>query len=239
MEIIIDSPKYGLHIILIDDEDYEKIYEYQWHVKKRDNIFYAYSTIWDKKNKKFISIIMHRLIFGLTDSKIQIDHINHNGLDNRKENLRICSNQQNQYNQRPQRNTISKYKGVSKNGKYFSASIKTKLIGYFDKEEDAARAYNIKAKELFGEFAYLNDIDNWKDFDIEKNKRYKSSSSKYHSVSWDEKNKKWYAYIHHNGKMKNLGRFDTELEAALAYNKAALELKGDKAKLNKIEETDK
>jgi group I intron endonuclease len=67
-------------------------------------------------------------------------------------------------------------------------------------------------------------------------KRIKNSSSRYVGVSYDKKNKKWAASIQWNGKRLHLGRFNTELEAALAYNAKALELYGSRAKLNIIEE---
>jgi hypothetical protein len=90
------------------------------------------------------------------------DHINHNGLDNRRANLRLCTPQQNSFNQRPRRNSTSIYKGVSWNSEVrkWKAEIKhngrTISIGYFEKEQDAAIAYDDYAAELFGEFAWLN-----------------------------------------------------------------------------------
>ncbi len=95
-----------------------------------------------------------------------IDHINHNGLDNRKANLRAVSMTQNNWNRRKQRGEFtSRYKGVhfdKESGKWGS-SIKCKgkqiIIDWFDDEVSAAKAYDKKAKELFGEYAYLNFPD--------------------------------------------------------------------------------
>jgi len=112
--------------------------------------------------EKRSTIKMHRIIMN-TPSFLKTDHINHDGLDNRKVNLRICSSQQNCMNAIPF--GAIKYKGVSvlyknKSGKVYEANIrfdriKTR-IGIFKDPVLAAKAYDIKAKELFGEFAYLN-----------------------------------------------------------------------------------
>ena len=107
---------------------------------------------------------MHRLILGLTDPKIFTDHKDHNGLNNQRENLRKSTNQQNQFNQLPRGGT-SIYRGVikRKNRKgvwisNISISGKSIFVGYFKSEKKAALAYNKKAIELHGEFAYLNKL---------------------------------------------------------------------------------
>lgn len=88
------------------------------------------------------------------------DHINGNGLDNRRHNLRIATNAQNNYNRRPK----YQFKGVffrPKNNKYVAQIMfkrKTFYLGIFELAEDAASVYNEKAKELFGKFAWLNKI---------------------------------------------------------------------------------
>ena len=108
--------------------------------------------------------IMHRIILGLTDRTIHVDHIDHNGLNNRRSNLRECSSQQNRFNVRSRRGT-SKFKGVwwDKNRRVWRAGIKkdkrNREIGSFSTEEEAALAYNEAAIRLFGEFAHLNVID--------------------------------------------------------------------------------
>jgi len=105
---------------------------------------------------------MHQEIMGAVEGKI-INHINHNGLDNRKANLRFATIQQNTWNQRKSRgNYNSRYKGVawSKSRKKWRARItcngKVTYIGYFDDEKAAAMAYDVRAKELFGDYAVLN-----------------------------------------------------------------------------------
>jgi hypothetical protein len=106
---------------------------------------------------------MHRIILNAPPHLV-VDHINHNGLDNRKANLRLCTVAQNNQNTRPHANPnkLSKYKGVSldKNRNLYIALIhrnkKNYYLGRFKNETDAAKAYDKKAAELFGEFAYLN-----------------------------------------------------------------------------------
>jgi hypothetical protein len=106
---------------------------------------------------------MHRVIMNAPADRF-VDHKHGEGLDNRKENLRIVTCAQNQYNRRKMttRQTSSKYKGVyfRKNYKKYCAQIRYKgkrmHLGYFDNETDAAKAYDEAAKKLFGEFARLN-----------------------------------------------------------------------------------
>jgi hypothetical protein len=159
-EIIIDSPKHGQKIILVDAEDYERLIVHKWTIAKKWNTFYAYS--W--KGKKWASNqLMHRFILGITDPQIIIDHKDRNGLNNQKDNLRIATPSQSSINRKYSHGS-SKYVGVSKNkeSNKWVASIKKDgvrtHIGMFEKEEDAAIAYNKKAVELHGDFANLNQF---------------------------------------------------------------------------------
>lgn len=115
---------------------------------------------------------MHRMIMEKVHGDISgyyVDHINHNSVDNRRENLRLCTMAENLRNSRKlDRSTSSRYKGVcymisSKRKKRWIAYIeiekgKRKYLGYFHTETEAALAYNQAASEYFGEFANLNDI---------------------------------------------------------------------------------
>lgn len=94
-----------------------------------------------------------------------IDHKDHNGLNNQRSNLRICTYEQNQYNRKKCRKKCSSiYKGIywHKRDKKWIAKIRVNneriCIGYFNDEIEAARAYDIKAKELFREFACPNFV---------------------------------------------------------------------------------
>ncbi len=105
---------------------------------------------------------MHREIIDVPEGWF-VDHINHNGLDNRKANVRPATPADNARNARyPRRNTSSKYRGLwyNKKKKRWRAQItlnnKKKQIGYFKNEIDAAKAYDKAAKKYFGDFAILN-----------------------------------------------------------------------------------
>jgi len=146
-------------VALVDDEDFEYLNQWKWCAIKNCRTFYAIRTGYDPCKK---TIRMHRIILN-SPLGILTDHIDHNGLNNQKSNLRICTAAQNGYNKLP----IGKYKGVYYNesdGKmHIRAQImhnyKTYFLGYFNTEEEAARVYDVKAKELFGEFANLNFKD--------------------------------------------------------------------------------
>ena len=149
--------------ILVDDDDYERVNEHKWWVsshqnKRGDEICYAERT--DKKES------LHRFIMNVSDPKIQVDHINHDGLDNRKSNLRICTNKQNQLNKHKYVDTSSQYKGVCwhKGAQKWCCSAcvngKGKFLGYFTSEIEAAHTYDNYVKNLPDvEFRILNFPD--------------------------------------------------------------------------------
>jgi len=140
---------------IVDAEDYDWLVQYKWHCRHNRNKFYAY------RNKARKTISMHRQLIGDTNALL-VDHIDGNGLNNRKSNLRICTAAQNTYNKHPRSNSHSRYKGLTwhKRNKRWEVQIikssKRTFIGSFDNELNAAMAYDRKAEQLFGEFAYLN-----------------------------------------------------------------------------------
>jgi len=145
----------GLEAI-VDDEDYNELIKYNWYGNKQGNRIYVKRKTrkLDNRDEKIIS--MHRQIMNFPEGRY-IDHINHNGLDNRRCNLRICSHTQNMWNRKRRVHTKSGLMGVSwfKKVRKWRASISL-TIGYFDSKEEAAKAYDEAAKKLFGEFANLN-----------------------------------------------------------------------------------
>lgn len=151
---------------LIDDEDYKLVSSLSWQPDRHGKITYAKHIEYIKGGKglKTKCILMHRLILGLKDhSTPHVDHRNGNGLDNTRANIRVATSSQNQQNLiRPQSNKTSVYKGVSltQRGKPWRASIcidgKRLFIGSFDAEIDAAKAYDMQALKLFGDFAHVN-----------------------------------------------------------------------------------
>jgi HNH endonuclease/AP2 domain len=159
---------------LVEDEDFEVISQYKWYawVKRyhdgKINVEYAFRSI-KLPNGKRSTISMHRTIMGLKhadleiDHYLEIDHINTDGLDNRRSNLRIVTKRENYANSRKQpflhgKPTSSQYKGVSWNKKRlcWTAQAQNIHIGSFASEEEAARAYDETAIQLYGEFARLN-----------------------------------------------------------------------------------
>lgn len=143
---------------IVDDEDFEFLNQWKWFASKDKNTFYA-----NKRHGKTI-LQMHRLIMNPKKGEV-IDHINLNGLDNRKKNLRICSPKENIRNAPKRMKATSKFKGVYlPSGKdKWRATIridgKKKNLGTFASELEAAIAYNNAALKHFGEFAYLNSLD--------------------------------------------------------------------------------
>lgn len=142
----------------VDDEDYEYLMKFRWYgvyIKTSSNYYVL-------RNSEKESTRMHVLIFGKKEGYV-IDHIDGDGLNNQKSNLRHCTFSENGYNRKNYRNTLSKYKGVCKKGnKWVSRIQKDKKqynLGTFESQELAAEAYNKAAKELFGEFAQLNCLN--------------------------------------------------------------------------------
>lgn len=138
----------------IDKEDYDLISQYDWRVK--DNGCGNFYVV-DKRNT-----YLHRLIMQVFDKNIHIDHINGNGLDNRKQNLRKCTNAENRRNSKINKRNTSGFKGVRtrSNIHKFQAYIyhakKFHHLGYYDTAEIAAKIYDKAALKYFGEFARLN-----------------------------------------------------------------------------------
>lgn len=158
MELKVNSLKHGEKIILIDEDDYYKLKLKKPYLSLVNNYFYGY-IYYDNKN-----IAIHRLVTDCPRGMI-VDHINHNTLDNRKENLRICTHQENMRNSFKNKNLTSKYKGVSwhKDKKRYRVQLtidgKCKEFGLFKNEIDAAKKYNQLVSSIYGEFAVLNIID--------------------------------------------------------------------------------
>lgn len=141
-------------IALLDDEDFLKVKDISWHTD-RDGYFVHEQTHGP-------NILLHRMILGLDvfqKDKRQVDHINGNSADNRKKNLRICSQAQNVCN-RAKAAKNHGYKGV-RVGKTFRAYItvnkKQIHLGVYKNAEDAARAYNKAAIFHFGQYARINE----------------------------------------------------------------------------------
>lgn len=151
-------------VALVDDEDYERLKDQKWHVKRYAHTAYAQTNALKPDGSRTMRY-MHRIILGLTDPAIQADHIDGNGLDNRRQNLRIASKAENLRNRSRSRNNTSGFKGVyraTRNRLHpWRTLIKAgKLIsgGYYSTAIEAAFAYNELALKHHGEFAKLNEM---------------------------------------------------------------------------------
>lgn len=142
---------------LVDDEDFEFLNKFIWSYEKKPHTSYASTQLEDRR------VYMHQLILPCPEGCTP-DHINGNGLDNQRSNLRIATYSQNSANRRLPKNKSSKYRGVtwSISNNQWMAQLKNKghniYLGYFSSEIDAARAYNRAALEKFGEFARINEF---------------------------------------------------------------------------------
>lgn len=149
----------SLRVVLVDDEDYEWASQYRWraNISNRSLTAYAVRTVTSTDKKRQMQL-MHREIMRPVGS-LTVDHINGNGLDNRRANLRIATQSQQQAN-RQHPIGVSGYRGVEPQAKKWVAKIRCNnvriRIGIFATPEEAAKAYDKKAQELFGEFANLN-----------------------------------------------------------------------------------
>jgi hypothetical protein len=159
---------------IVDPDDYHRLAGFKWRLcrTKGKNVLYAERSI-RLPNGKYSRILMHRQIVGLSKSCVLhdirnttsdirvIDHINGDGLDNRKANLRIATVAQNAWNSK-KRNSASGYKGVwfDKNKRLWRAAIvcnrKRIHVGYFKNKLDAANAYDNAARKYHKDFASLN-----------------------------------------------------------------------------------
>src|SRR5574343_15714 len=162
------NKKYPNKAALVDDEDFEVLNKFSWYSKYHHYNFYVYRQEYDRKTKHNKTIFMARQILNATKG-VQIDHINHDELDNRRCNIRLCSHSENQRNANGKFNRVikktSKYKGVNyckerKGRKKWLARIringKDKLLGYYQNELNAALGYDEAARKYYKEFAHTN-----------------------------------------------------------------------------------
>ncbi|BAL85162.1 putative HNH endonuclease (plasmid) [Selenomonas ruminantium subsp. lactilytica TAM6421] len=188
---------------LVDDDIYEKYSSVVWHVNGQSDRPYCIN---DKLG------LLHRVIMG-AQVGMMVDHINHNTLDNRRENLRLVSAKENAWNSKKtdSRDCTSKFKGVTRDrfGHWcvmFWKDNKAYTKDSYPTELEAAVKYNEWAKKFYGEYACLNEF-------TEKEKQaikilpfipcneYRMTRSPYHGVSYNTKKKRWGWRFFYKGKM--------------------------------------
>lgn len=209
---------------LIDDEDYEILVQYRWYARPG-----PYAHCFELMRS------MHQMVGAAMGFAVdcRIDHINENGADNRRGNLRPATRSQNAANRGKPCNNTSGYKGVVRDKRRWRAEVHTmgKIhhVGCFDTPEEAAIAYDIKAKELFGEYARPNlpipssELLERVTLRLRSAKQHRGKGkSRFYGV-WPV-NRRWRARIEPNGKAYHLGYYDTEEDAARAVDAKILEL---------------
>ena len=162
--VLLNSQTHPGLYALVDECDREMVERYTWHpiVSKKPKHTNIYAERRLPRGGESRGLMMHVEIMQPRDGQ-QVDHINGDGLDNRRSNLRIATQSQNNANRRISHRNSSGFKGVSwaKRERRWCASIKiggkSRGIGYFRDREEAARAYDARALELFGEFALTNE----------------------------------------------------------------------------------
>jgi hypothetical protein len=149
-------------VALVDKQDYKELSKYKWCVDKRRKVFYASHTFWDSKTKKQKKVTMHRFIMN-TPKGMHTDHINGNGLDNRRSNLRICTASQNRHNVGIINTNTSGFKGVdyyphtkSPWRAQIRANGKNLYLGVYATKELAYEAYCEACIKYHGEFSRLH-----------------------------------------------------------------------------------
>jgi hypothetical protein len=147
-------------VALIDDEDFERVSKFKWSALKDCGTWYAVGyTRGSHATRKAMKL--HRFILNAPPG-VMVDHRNRDGLDNRRENIRFATCSQNTANSLGW--SASGYKGVSwhkRHKKWIAHVMKDQRLihlGYFDDKGEAAQAYNDAARQLFGEFARLNEV---------------------------------------------------------------------------------
>lgn len=235
MELVINSVAYGKHTILYDDEDHELISKIKWNICKSKRTFYARGKV---KNK-YLELIgcrmirMHRLIMKCA-ADLQVDHIDGNGLNNRRNNLRVATQLQNSSNKKLSIDSTTGFKGVSfrkKKGLYITRiRVNGELIhgGLTKNIYSAALKYNELAIKYFGEFACLNELTpeqiELSKIKIRPKKIIKSNITGYRGVciSKNATENIYVATIMVEKKNKYLGSYNTPEKAAKAYNEGVV-----------------
>lgn len=145
---------------IVDDNDFEWISKIKWYARKDRNNYYAENH---KGNRKS-STKMHRMIINAPEG-FSVDHINGDGLDNQRKNLRLCTTEENTRNRDKQKNNTTGYKGVTihkKTGLYQAQTTHHKKhvsFGYFKTAKEAARAYDKNIRLLHKDFSKTNFDD--------------------------------------------------------------------------------
>jgi hypothetical protein len=234
---------------LIDDADFYFLNQWKWHYTRK-----GYAARTKTIDGKRTTIFMHRMLMAAQPGQF-VDHKDGNRLNNTRSNLRFATRNENQWNRKKQVNSSSGYKGVSRHHGRWQARIRVNgrriHLGYYDDPKTAAQIYDAAAKRYFGTFANTNRPKEWnipahlnarldevltgnrprtKRQAPAKRQPLPKRKSVFRGVYWERG--RWRATIADGGRKAHLGYFWDEVQAALAYDEAALQLRGPHALLN-------
>ena len=224
---------------IVDDEDYEWVMQWKWCATKNGKIWYVKRK---NRNPPPTSIYLHREILQrklgrLLPGREYTDHIDRNGLNNQRINLRAATPAQNNKHKRKDTLSKSKYWGCVwiNEDKKWSVRLRNTdgtclYLGRFTNEVEAARCFDQASMRLYGEFANVNFPEiginpNWA-FPI------RVYSSPYRGVAWHGAQRKWQVRAARDRRIVTLGYYRDEIEAARAYDKFTFEYTGKKSRLN-------
>ena len=224
--IMLTQGKYAL----VDQEDYDYLSHFNWCYNKGTKNKSGYALRATRTKGKYKRIYMHRVIVQALPGEV-VDHINHDTLDNRRENLRIGSQKLNLLNRYPNTSGTSPYKGVSffKGSTQWVAVFKRNHLGYYDTEVEAALAYNAAAHAENPDWILLNQIPGLSlEESIKPPRPPRAKRNRYRGVRF--RGKSWEAYIQVNKVRHVIGYFPYEVEAAKAYNETCYKFQLPKRK---------
>jgi len=207
---------------IVDDVDYELVSRYKWCANKGSRTWYAVRGV--RSGGRLRRVYMHRFISQAPVDSV-VDHVNHDTLDNRRENLRVGSQGLNLLNRFP--NGGKRYKGVTlyyPNMRWL-ATFCGEHLGYWDTEVEAAKAYNARAYKENPDWALLNVIPGLTKAESLRapHRVIRRRKSLYRGVR--KRGRVWEATLQYKGERHTVGYFPTERLAGIMYNRKCLELK--------------
>lgn len=224
--------------VMLDDEDVKRVQEHTWYVNRtmlRNKGMHYF--IWDRVEKgKKISTYLHRFLLNMEQGNgLEVDHIDHNGLNLVKSNLRAISHQQNIFNMKLTKTNTTGYKNVQwhKAAQKYAVVIQSGYYGLFTDAIEAAHVADRIMLALYGEYALTNfDRTSYTSEEIESalQEYTPTTKSKYKGVTG--RSGTWFSYVSHNKERYYLGTFSSEEDAARARDRKLISLIGDKARTN-------